>query len=910
MKKATAIAFAIAAAAGTAALLLTSEKNGEQQSGSASREKTGDQSSASGPPSTGSTPASFAPTAAEYQLDAPRRRNELGQPLPFREQPLAKSTAQLLRRSQIGQVVGLQLFPDANFVVRLTGRWEDRHGTRLAGKILGRPDKDSFFMSWYADGARGLLELPSRNLAYELLLLADGSYSVREWLYKDIVCATPSPTGTSADVGMPLPRSEAGSQSDASFVLPGEVPVLRSRPGVNRVVYLDFDGETVTSVRWANGNTIVAQPARLTAAQIIEVWERVVRDFEPFDVNITTVRSDYDNAPDNRKIHCVITDTDTAAPGAGGVAYVDVFRLSDVSYKVCWAFIDNSVKSCAEVISHEVGHTMGLGHDGRVASSNQPSEEYYGGHGSGETGWAPIMGVGYSRQLTQWSKGEYSRANNPEDDLNIMANSLKIPYVTDDYGDTNGEAAAVSGNEAVGMVGRTTDVDVWRAELAAGNHTINLQPSAFGNIDLELQVFNTAGVMIGSGNFVDTLATYAFFSLEQAQTVFFRVSGAGNRDPLTTGYSNYASLGSYTLTGFGNQQQPPSPPIGLAVTRISGTMTRINWNSTPGASVYRLYRNGVLLATVSANEFVDTELRPSTDYSYTVRAENQYGSSSDSMASAFTTPAADEFVMDGQPDFAGYLVSNPGMTIYAAVRGTKLYVATWSSGNWSSGYDNDHHILISDQLLPVATTPAPWSKSGLVAIPPGKPFLAGESRTDYAGWFNTQGATALFKAPESSGVLEGSIDLVSEFGSLPESVYVAAVAYQTDDANQSDASKGKITSQAPVGNGNNDLEPGEFFRVPIRSARDAAQNGTYDVLDSARSFAVTNVSFNASNQTVLRWPVVPGKNYMVQGRSLLSSGAWTNLLNTNWGAGPTQWGMEFTDLAAPVGSRFYRVTQP
>ncbi|MFM8887934.1 MAG: hypothetical protein ACKOKC_16160, partial [Chthoniobacterales bacterium] len=146
-------------------------------------------------------------------------------------------------------------------------------------------------------------------------------------------------------------------------------------------------------------------------------------------------------------------------------------------------------------------------------------------------------------------------------------------------------------------------------------------------------------------------------------------------------------------------------------------------------------------------------------------------------------------------------------------------------------------------------------------------------------------------------------DLVAQFGSLPESVYVAAVAYNSPDG-------GGINSQAPAGNGNNNVEPAEFFRVPVRSTRDAAQNGTYDVLDSARSFAVTNVSFNASNQTILRWPVVPGKNYMVQGRGVLSSGTWTNLLNTNWGAAPTQWDMEFTDVAAPGSAKYYRVTQP
>jgi hypothetical protein len=291
------------------------------------------------------------------------------------------------------------------------------------------------------------------------------------------------------------------------------------------------------------------------------------------------------------------------------------------------------------------------------------------------------------------------------------------------------------------------------------------------------------------------------------------------------------------------------------------------------------------------------------EYAYEITAVNIHGESPVSPTSSVTTPAFDEFIMDGEPDFAGYLLSNPGMTIYAAVRGTKLYVATWSPGNSFSGFGSDHHVFISDSLLGSATTPAPWSKLGLIAIAATKPYLAGEYESNYAGWFNTTGPTALFKSPVNSGVMEGVIDLVAEFGALPESVYIAAVAYNSPDG-------GGINSQAPAGNGNNNLEPNEFFRVPVQSARDAAQNGSYDILDATRSFAVTNVSFNTSNQPVLRWPVVPGKSYMVQGRSDFVSGTWSNLLATPFSAGETQWEMEFTETNEPATNRFYRVTQP
>jgi hypothetical protein len=53
----------------------------------------------------------------------------------------------------------------------------------------------------------------------------------------------------------------------------------------------------------------------------------------------------------------------------------------------------------------QVGHNGGLNHDGTSTTG------YYTGHGSGVTGWAPIMGVGYYqnlvqvRSLCQWEGG-------------------------------------------------------------------------------------------------------------------------------------------------------------------------------------------------------------------------------------------------------------------------------------------------------------------------------------------------------------------------------------------------------------------------------------------------------------------------------------------------------------------------
>ena len=64
------------------------------------------------------------------------------------------------------------------------------------------------------------------------------------------------------------------------------------------------------------------------------VWKRAAEDFAPFDINVTTDRSVYDAAAVGSRVHCIITPTDTAAPGSGGVAYIGSF-LNDTP---CWVF--------------------------------------------------------------------------------------------------------------------------------------------------------------------------------------------------------------------------------------------------------------------------------------------------------------------------------------------------------------------------------------------------------------------------------------------------------------------------------------------------------------------------------------------------------------------------------------------
>lgn len=158
-------------------------------------------------------------------------------------------------------------------------------------------------------------------------------------------------------------------------------------------------------------------------------------------------------------------DPNSVAP-AGGVAYLGSFVDSTLQP----AFVFNKrlangrPKAVWEASSHEIGHTLGLAHDG---TSGVNATGYYAGH----NGWAPIMGVGYYQPVSQWSQGQYAAANQLQDDLALMTRTNYLSYRTDDHGGTPATATPLTaGVEAAGNIERSGDVDCFSFAMGgAGN---------------------------------------------------------------------------------------------------------------------------------------------------------------------------------------------------------------------------------------------------------------------------------------------------------------------------------------------------------------------------------------------------------------------------------------------------------
>jgi chitodextrinase len=318
---------------------------------------------------------------------------------------------------------------------------------------------------------------------------------------------------------------------------------------------------------------------------------------------------------------------------------------------------------------------------------------------------------------------------------------------------------------------------------------------------------------------------------------------------------------------------PPATPTGLAAVATSQTSIQFSWFAALGAVDYIVYRNGEEIGTTASLNWNDSGRVPSTTYDYSVAARNASGTSVAADVVEVTTPAAPQpspepipFVMDGQADFPGYQLSNPGMVLHAALRGNILYVSTWAPG---TAFGNDHFILVGSSVLASATTAAPWGKAGKTALPSGSPFLASESSNDYIGWSNTNGATSQL-ARAAGQRMEGTLNVAEAFGSPPGQLYLCALAYQTADG-------GILGSQAPeriTDNGN--VDPGELLMIPLEALRDEDANGIYDRLETGSGFVITSFQRNETTFS-LTWNAFPGRSYQVQGSATMAPGSWENL---------------------------------
>lgn len=343
-----------------------------------------------------------------------------------------------------------------------------------------------------------------------------------------------------------------------SFNSFAQIPLYNSYPSASATIFLDFDGQTVTGTGWNANGPLVLGPANVTNSQITEIFNRVSEDYRPFNINITTDSTKYWAAPANQRIRIILTITSDWYGSAGGVSYMGSFTWGDNTPSFVFTKLLNyNTKNIAEATSHEAGHTLGLKHQSSYDNNCVKTAEYNPGMGSGEISWAPIMGVGYYKNLTTWHNGPNPYGcTSDQDDLSIITSATNgFGYRAANKTATSFSSAAsitFSNNQfqTNGVIITNTDNDYYKISVpVTGPVKISIKPYSVApgdsgsNLDVQAKLYTSKQKLIDTYNPPDLLSATIDTSLA-AGSYYLVINGASNAFA-----SSYASLGAYSMQG-------------------------------------------------------------------------------------------------------------------------------------------------------------------------------------------------------------------------------------------------------------------------------------------------------------------------------------------------------------------------
>ena len=399
--------------------------------------------------------------------------------------------------------------------------------------MVGRAQESrnsDFILKGDNTGIYGWVVLKNRGLAFEYTTDANGMVVVEQVPVEKIfpICDFEN-QDEEAFAGMPSEVQRQGPEPHIGPYPAGlAVNKFQSKPGAPKVLYWDISGA----------------PDVWTPEQMWEAWQTYSAIVSMFDVNVTTDPDVYNAAPvANRgglKQNSASGTSSCGVSAFGTSRFCNIYKKSSPAYQ-------------GGTLGHEGGHLIGLSHDGTSSS------EYASGLRPFQ--WVPLMGshasgISYAQCALQYSKGEYTDANQKQDDFNIITVTRHHmgfrakTHVGQKALQLTGTTVAPLNNR--GQIVQNTDTDVWSFGVTGGAGRAKLKVARterpYGSmLDIDASILDASGKSLAQSN--KAVNREAEFDLPLPAGNYTLTVKGGAEGTLPNGFSNYSSLGFYAIEG-------------------------------------------------------------------------------------------------------------------------------------------------------------------------------------------------------------------------------------------------------------------------------------------------------------------------------------------------------------------------
>lgn len=199
------------------------------------------------------------------------------------------------------------------------------------------------------------------------------------------------------------------------------------------------------------------------------------------------------------------------------------------------------------------------------------------------------------------------------------------------------------------------------------------------------------------------------------------------------GSGTFTDSGSAPCHGTQTDTQPPTAPTSLAATAASTSEIDLTWGASTddtGVSGYRVFRDGVLLTTVTGTSFADTGLVPSTTHTYQVYAVDATGN----VSAASNTSQATTFADTEPPTAPTGLTATPA--------GSTEVDLSWTGSTDNAGVD--HYSIVRDGTQVAVTTGTTYADT---TVSPSSTYAYSIVAVDVAGNTSAPSNTATATTP-------------------------------------------------------------------------------------------------------------------------------------------------------------------